>query len=150
MFFRNDYIELPISEIIDRYLNGEHLRIIAKDYGVSHETIRKRLIDYAIPLRSRGLEKGIEKKKLNNKDLATLYKRGFNVKELASMYNVSIPLIYKRLQKQGIEITDPRIIPIKEDRLLELNNQGLTQLQIAKELGVSAMTVNRRLKQLKK
>jgi len=149
MFFNYDYIELPMPEIIDRYLNGEHLREICKDYDVSHETIRKRLLSYAIPLRSRGLKKGTEKKKINNQELASLYKEGFPITTLAKMYEVSIPMIFNRLKKQNVELVDPRIIPIDTNKLIELKSQGLTQYQIAKELGVSAMTVNRRLKKYK-
>lgn len=46
---------LPVERIEKRYQDGEHLRQIANDYPVSHETIRKRLLAAGVELRSRGV-----------------------------------------------------------------------------------------------
>lgn len=46
---------LPVERIVERYRDGEHLRQIAEDYPVSHETIRKRLIDEGVELRPRSV-----------------------------------------------------------------------------------------------
>lgn len=148
MFYRTDYIILPMEEIVERYLNEEGIRKIAKDYGVSHETIRKRLIEEGIQLRSRGKILGTEDKKIPKKDMISLYKRGFTIKELAKLYETSYTLIYQRLKKSGVEINDPREIELPEQEMVDLYEKGWSQYQLAEKYNISVMTVNRRLKKL--
>jgi DeoR/GlpR family transcriptional regulator of sugar metabolism len=146
---KTDYIELPMDEIIEKYLEEQGIRELGKQYGVSHETIRKRLIEHGVPLRTRGKKLGAEYKKTPKKDLLSLYKRGFTIKELAKIYESSYTLIYVRLNKLGVELIDPRIIDLPNEELIELYNQGWSQSKLSKKFNVSPMTINRRLKQLK-
>lgn len=45
------YIPLPMGEIIPRYLAGESTVELGKAFGVSRDLIRKRLIEFSVPLR---------------------------------------------------------------------------------------------------
>lgn len=146
MHHKSDYIILPTEDIVERYNNKEGLRSLADRYGVSHETIRKRLIEEGVILRSRGKELGREDKKIPKKDMVSLYKKGFTIKELAKLYSVSTTLIYKRLIALGVEIVDPREIKLPEREMIDLYEQGWSQYKLADRYNTSVMTINRRLK----
>jgi hypothetical protein len=51
---RESMIDLPISEVIDRYLNGESANALAESYGVSRIVISKRLLDAGVLTKGTG------------------------------------------------------------------------------------------------
>lgn len=57
--------DVPVEEIVKRYKGGESIWQIADDYPVSHETIRKRLIEAGVELRAWG-GRGILRKTSNH------------------------------------------------------------------------------------
>ena len=66
-------IQLPVDELVARYKAGESTWAIGRAYGVSHETVRHRLLDAGVKMRTRGEAGGGQ---LGNKSRLGWYRRG--------------------------------------------------------------------------
>lgn len=85
-----------IEVIRSKYRKGESLRSIARDYGVSHETIRQRLIAVgAIPCTIHPKERQI---------VGLYVQPGYGLKRVACELNVSVESIRAALEGNAIPL----------------------------------------------
>lgn len=76
--------------IVDRYIAGEHLRQIAEAEGLSHETVRQRLLRAGVTLRRRssGSDRKLKREALSGEVLEDLsrWPEGATVADLMEWY----------------------------------------------------------------
>lgn len=96
-------IELPIAHIKRLYLSGVSLNQLEQRYHASKQTIRRRLVDEDVEIRSKI---GRPKAKLSMSiiQLKRAYKGGASLTDLADICNVSYPTIGRLLEANGVEI----------------------------------------------
>jgi Mor family transcriptional regulator len=159
---------LPIQEIIEKYLNGMNMYEIAKEYKCARGTIRKRLCDNGIKIRTNseshiGLNRGEDHLDYIDLPLEKIYEGylgGVSSVDLAKEYKCSYSTIICRLRDNGIEIRSSHdshiglqkgkdsshyiILPIKEISEKYLN--GISSVDLAKEYGCTDSTITRRLR----
>ena len=93
-------IELPVEEVVVKYEAGASISKLSKMYGVSFNTIRRRLVKYGTVIRS---SSGINIP-LDESSIVGEYKRGASMSEIARKYKVSFNTVRRRLVKADVEI----------------------------------------------
>lgn len=145
-------IELPITEIVEKWKRGETLRKLGEEYGVSGQTIYLRIKEY---YRETGKEEPMRKKthlriNIPIKEIVEKRKNGVTLKNLAEEYNVSRGTIYLRIKEYYEETghkTSRRTqeLPIKE--IVDKWENGVTQKELAGKYGVSKGIISSRIKE---
>lgn len=97
-------IDLPIEEIIEEWKNGTVLEEIAQKYGVTRNTIQRRLEEYEEKtgeklVRTHSKDKRRIKKELPIEAVYEDWKNGKTYGELMKKYNASKGTIYKRIKE---------------------------------------------------
>lgn len=129
-------IDLPVEELVSRYLGGEGIVELAEAYGVSHKTIRNRLLGAGATMRSRG---GHNTRDLPVEELVARYAEGEGLHALAASYSSSPMTIRARLTAAGVTIREPgrnRNAPVFDpDELREAYESGLRLVDVAALFG---------------
>lgn len=99
--FLKEMVSLPISEIINRYLEGETASELAVSYNCDVGTIINRLRKSNIEIRP---AKEYTTLYLPINDIIEKYESGFTIKKIAKIYNCSSFTIHNRLCINNIEI----------------------------------------------
>lgn len=107
-----NYVDIPIEEICKKYLSGISSEELAKEYGCSSPTIRTRLRNNGIKMRTNseaqtGLRTGENHHNYIDipiEEICEDYINGMSRDKLAKKYNCSRAAIDKRLHDSGIKI----------------------------------------------
>lgn len=121
------------AEWVEAYRSGESIRSIASRYGMNRNTVRRWIIDVQ-PLRSRSTVAD---------QIKTLDKEGLNATDIAAQLNCSEAYVSKCLALSG-KLTQHRRTPKYEyliPQVVTRYEEGQSMPRIAKDLGISAVTV---------
>ena len=155
----NPKIELPIEKIVEKWKQGAIQKELAKEYGVSTQTINNRISEY---YEKEGKQKTKPKRKSKLKielpidEIVEKWEQGNTLIELTKEYGVSYRTIRNRIseyyEKEGKQKTKPKrkLKPKKElpiDEIVEKWEKGVTQRELTKEYGVSYRTIQSRISQ---
>ena len=153
----NPKIELPIEKIVEKWKQGATQKELAKEYGVSTQTINNRISEY---YEKEGKQKPKRKSKLKIElpidEIVEKWEQGNTLIELTKEYGVSYRTIRNRIseyyEKEGKQKTKPKrkLKPKKElpiDEIVEKWEKGVTQRELTKEYGVSYRTIQSRISQ---
>ncbi|WP_440970908.1 hypothetical protein ACSS6N_09475 [Peribacillus frigoritolerans] len=122
------------EEFIELYLNqGLSTNAISKIYNISPTTVKKRLIEYGIPIRTKGesLRKNFERKlgfTLTSEMIMEKINEGMFVYQVAEFFGVNRKTITKTLIEDGIDVTQ---LESHQKRMEEHNKQ--TSLEMWKK-----------------
>ena len=150
---RRQKIELPINEIIEKWKQGATQRELAKEYGVSVNTIGRRIAEYHKKIgKPRPRPKPKPRMELLIDEIVEKWKQGATQRELAKEYEISYFTINSRISEYYEKIGKPRPRPkpkprmeLPIDEIVEKWKQGSTIKELAKEYGVSQTTINKRI-----
>lgn len=129
------HVVLDTAEIVRRYKAGETTAQIGQSLGVSANTILNRLRDAGVAMR-RG-----SRRKYNDDEVCRLYRDGMlvaDIQEKTGVHNTAT--FYEILKRNNVPTRRPfriRDCPITEGKIKKMNAQGLTQVAIAKQLGIN-------------
>jgi len=150
-------LDLPIEQICKKYLIGTSIFELSKEYVCDRATIKNRLIDNDIKIRSifeQHVKRRTGKNHFNYIDLpieeiSKKYLTGATISELAKEYGCSQPTIINRLKKSNIKIRSSWEIqsidlPI-ESIIIEYEN-GASTVKIGKKYDCSHHTILKKLR----
>ena len=147
------------EQIIQLLNQGLSQPQVANKFGVSINTIIKR-IKLIESIRDIKLPRNYNRIVLDDNKIIELLTQGFSITKIAEEMGVSSHTISKRIRELenllGIKLSKPHNKPkktpkrkiIDNNEIINLINQGLTQAEIASQLGVSRKTINIKIKQL--
>ena len=138
---KQNFIKLPIKDMVYSYNNGESIRSLSKKYNVSETTINNRLRERNIPIRT-------TIKKIPSDELASDYLEGTSIKDLMIKYNVSRSTIMSRLNEKGIYHTKNYLSSSEKKTSSLLARQyenGASIHEIAEKTGYTAGKIRRYL-----
>ena len=159
----NDEKDNKILELLEKGLTQAQ---IANKLHISKQAVSKKIKNMKergieIPEKKKAviLQKEIKNYELDNK-IVELLEKGLNKKEIVNILNVSYYSVSNRikiLEKQGIKSTKniKRGRPKKtsndekDNKIIELLEQGLTQTQIADILGITQVSISKRISSMK-
>lgn len=96
---------LPVDEIAEAYNAGARLCDLAEEYGMSYETVRRRLLEAGYGTRPPGHQE-ID---LPVDEIVSRYEEGEHLRQIAEDYSVSHETIRQRLINAGAEVR-PRAV----------------------------------------
>ena len=137
-------IELPVEEVVRKYESGVSMTRLSDMYGVSFNTIRRRLVKYGCIIRS-VRDVNIP---LDENSIVGEYNRGASINELSKKYGVAFNTIRRRIVKAGVEIRSSNIgkcISLDVESIVEDYKRGDSMYRIACKHKVSEMSIRRRL-----
>ena len=152
-------IELPIDEIVEKWEQGATQKELAKEYGVSTQTINNRISEY---YEKEGKQKPKPKRKSKLKielpmdEIVEKWEQENTLIELTKEYGVSYRTIRNRIseyyEKEGKQKPKPKRksklkIELPIDEIVEKWEQGNTLIELTKEYGVSYRTIQSRISQ---
>ncbi len=152
---KNIKIEIPIDEIVKKWKQGDTQRELAIEYGVSTNTINKRISEYYEKIvKSKPKRKQKPKPKprieLPIDEIVEKWKQGTTQTELAKEYSVSTNTIGRRIAEYHKKIGKPNPkqkqkldLPINE--IVKKWKRGSTKTELAIEYGISYFTINSRI-----
>ena len=148
---RRQKIELPINEIIEKWKQGATQRELAKEYGVSVNTIGRRIAEYHKKI-GKPRPRPKPRMELLIDEIVEKWKQGATQRELEKEYEISYFTINSRISEYYEKIGKPRPRPkpkprmeLPIDEIVEKWKQGSTIKELAKEYGVSQTTINKRI-----
>ena len=142
-----------ILELLEKGLNQNK---IAKQLGVSAKIVSIRIKK----MRERGVEIPERKKENDERDnkILELLEKGFSQKEVGEQLGVSPEAIsyrIKRMRERGVEVPKNKRTARKtendekDNEILEMLENGLSQIEIRKQLGESAYVISKRIKKMR-
>jgi transcriptional regulator with XRE-family HTH domain len=146
--------EITAEKLTELYHEqGLTLAQTAKAVGVSVPTVRVRMAEFGIDVRSRGGAGGRKKIVISKEKLTELYhEQGLTLQEVADKCGVSLPTVRARMEEHGVDVRSPgrstgsKLVELDEQQLTELyHEQGLTLAETAEALNVSPGTVRNRM-----
>lgn len=117
--------------ILDAVNNGKTSEELQKLFKLPEQTVSGLLIKQATINRA--------------KEATRLFNEGMSIEDIAKLTNLATSTIRKYLNDCGINLAHP---PIPKDRLIELVNQGFSDIQIAEILGAHKNSVERARRKL--
>lgn len=101
------------AEAARLYEDGESLKGLARRYGVSAPTIKKRLVNRGVKMR-----KGFVKpRKVDWDAIVAAYEDGDSIHDIAYQYKMGTKTVSRNLKKRGVEIQmGPRNTRLKPER----------------------------------
>jgi transposase len=154
---RRDYAGRGISReqterMRELYAKGMSLRAVAKETGVSAETVRQRLKAAGVKIRARSeymhtrlLWDGLER-------IAQLYLSGLSAAEVGRRMGMRDDRILYRLHKLGIAIRPAgsysQLAEEEKRRTVDLYMNTMSGVKVAQQIGVSVPTVYSRLRRM--
>lgn len=85
-----------ITDLVAQYNSGATTYQVAKDFGITRDTLRKHLRKNSVPMRRRGLSPD------QVKAAADLYEQGFSSNAIAKEFGVSPTTVLRKLREQGM------------------------------------------------
>ena len=92
-------IHLDPKALRQQYLRGQTLDELARSYGVSADTIRDRLLEARVTLRSTGIRPGDVFIPLDSAQLLKDFQAGVSMLELAAWHNTNRETIRRRIRE---------------------------------------------------
>jgi transposase len=145
--------EVLVELYVDRRLSLEE---VAAQLDLSAATLRRKLIAYGIPTRTRGSRPGQTDRYQRPADVLTrrlpvetYQRRGMTIARIAEQTGFSYDTVQRFLRQDGIPIRPGRFTVryhVDRRQLARLRRQGLTLAEIAERLGSSRSTVERALR----
>ena len=139
-------IELDNDEIRRRYENGESSAAIGKALNVSSNTILNRLRELGITRRRSG-----PAPKYDDAEICRMYKAGASVADIQEKTGAkSTATFYAILRRNGVPVRlqrHKRDCPHIQAQIKKLHAQGLTQVEIARRIGINRNYVGEFLRQ---
>ena len=146
-------------ERLAEYEAGKSARALAQDHGTSEQTVRRRLLAIGVTPRTESLSQ------MPFEEMCRLYESGIPATDLADRTGLAVQTVQRRLRRAGIHVRGPaektaltlsrmeaaaeaRRLQIPEDRLRELQAQGMSCRDMAPILECQEETVRRRLLEL--
>ena len=137
-------IKLPIEEIISYYQSGMTLIQLAEKYGVSKSTVRERLKENEVKIRSSRSMKRID---LPIEEIISEYQSGLSINKLADKYGVNFNTIWRRIKENGVKIRSNKInLPVEE--IISEYQAGMNIYLLADKYGVGKDVIYKRLRDL--
>ena len=98
---------IDVGAVIERYAAGEKLGSIAVDYNVTNQTIRNRLIEAGVALRSHGQQQHMDSlKRLEGVEVVARYTQGESLNSIAESVGVNMYTVKEFLRAQGVRLRD--------------------------------------------
>lgn len=139
-----------VDKAAQLYESGMSSRAVAKEVGVSAQTVRVRLAQAGVEMRGR--ESGNQKPRprreppFDVQEAIGLAREGWTTPELAERYGIGRKAIWRRLREAGHEFkvggSKPRV---DVDEVRRLHGQGMSQVAIARRLGFSDRAIRNHL-----
>src|SRR5258708_32175274 len=129
---------------------GRSLREIARDLGVSHESVRRLANKEGIALASNGAKLTLEQQQ----EALTLLKADMPFREVAGRFGVHHESIRQLALREGVELaprgqkltpTERKLTPEQQQEARELVAAGLSVRKVAKQFGVSRQSLGKLL-----
>ncbi|WP_228995229.1 helix-turn-helix domain-containing protein [Streptomyces sp. DH8] len=140
---RND---LDIDYLIERYQAGASTRELGSEFGVSHATVKARLVKAGVEIRSTGAaRKAVVKLRHLVPDVLGRFDRGEQTAEIARATGVSRAGITSILMDNGRDPDGNVPLPLNVDEVIRRYKSGESASEIAMAMNTSSMTVKRRL-----
>lgn len=139
----NAVIDLDIDGIVTAYRDdGLKLSEVAERYGVSTNTITRRLVEAGVTIRPKRW------KPLPERELVASYQGGATCKELAERMGVDEGTVANHLRAAGAELRPggPERVVLDVDEVARRYDAGESTETLAVAFGCSAQVVTRRLK----
>jgi len=140
-------LNLNLTELINKYIDGMNIKELAIEYNCSYLTIFHRLHDANVKIRPKGGSK--EKLNIPVNDIKLQYLGGKTAAAISLKYNCSSDTIIRRLRSVGVKIRLGRKqrlnIPLDEIKLKYLS--GENSYTIAKQYNCSVDTIINRLRE---
>lgn len=143
--------DLPADELARLYREGVRTKELARRFGVSRQTVARRLAAAGVVV-----QQGVPTPPIE--ELVVRYEAGEALTDLAGMAGVSPQTIGRRLRAAGVTLrTEPNelakmrmsessrrfVVPL--DRVRELRAAGYSTADMAAELGIPAETIRERM-----
>lgn len=96
-----------LDELRRRYLLGESLRQLANAFGMSHESVRRRLLRAGVTLRPRGEPRAYALGEETYPELRRAYESGMTIAQMAVRWEVSRDAMRSALQRAGVTLRKP-------------------------------------------
>lgn len=139
-------IEIDDNEIRRRYQNGESSTAIGKALNVSPNTILNRLRELGITRRRSG-----PAPKYDDAEICRMYKAGASVADIKEKTGAkNSATFYAVLKRNGVPVRLQRRqceCPHIQDRIKKLHAQGLSQVAIARKVGINRNYIGKFLRQ---
>lgn len=147
-------VELKKSEIISRYMFGDTVIQLSKEYGLS----RERIYQYLRDVKDWDEEKGIYKdrkrhqRKIQDQKLRPLIindrRQGVKLCEVAKKHHTSTRRIKRILQGTGYEGGKP-YLEKRDRKILRMYKRGFTQREVGEKFNTCQNNVSRILRKFK-
>lgn len=139
-------VDVDNNEIRRRYENGESSTAIGKALNVSPNTILNRLRELGITRRRSG-----PAPKYDDAEICRMYKAGSSVADIQEKTGAkNTATFYAILRRNGVPVRLQRRqcdCPHIQDQIKKLHGQGLTQVAIAREVGINRNYIGTFLRQ---
>lgn len=123
-----------LEEVKEKYTRGLGLEEIAKQYGVSKEPIRKRLISMGVKLRKNTCPSKLTD--AQGKEILSRYAEGESSKELAVAFNIGTATVIRYIHKYGGNAEHCKSDQIS-DQIIQDYHAGLNYNQLASKYKLS-------------
>lgn len=139
---------LPLDEIVPLYRANQSIRSLAARYGVSDQTLRRRLQEAGEPIR--------REMTVPMDEPIRLYQSGMAIGPIAERFGVSVGTMNRRLKQAGVVLRDRSDYPrpgtprmaIDLDTVRLMASEGCSCREIAAVVGASEETVRDRMIEL--
>lgn len=139
-------VDVDNNEIRRRYENGESSTAIGKALNVSPNTILNRLRELGITRRRSG-----PAPKYDDAEICRMYKAGASVADIQEKTGAkNTATFYAILRRNGVPVRLQRRqcdCPHIQDQIKKLHGQGLSQVAIAREVGINRNYIGTFLRQ---
>jgi intein-encoded DNA endonuclease-like protein len=138
-------IILPINTIIKKYNEGINISEISKEYDCSYDTIRNRLEDNNVIMRSRSESNSID---LPINIIIKKYNNGSTTIELGNIYDCSPGTIVNKLKEHNIElrsVSKSHTIKLPINIIIEEYKNGMSTYKLGKKYNCNPHTIRNRL-----
>lgn len=148
-----DYAKI---DIIQKYVSGIGTCTLGKRYGVSHITIRGRLMQWGVKMRDRkdgtmGGNVGLKMRRHKN-SIISAYRDGASTTQIGLYYHVAGHTVARYLKQWGVQVREtnaPRRTDIDEEQqaIIQMYRSGYSTRQIAKRFSTTHTLISTRLRE---
>ena len=137
-------INLPMEQVISEYESGMTLKKLGEKYGVSDTTIRNRLIEAGVQIRSQGGSFVLEGR---NEKIAEMYQQGKSLREVGDEFGLTGEAIRQILKKMGVDargrlVAKTELDEAEFEELKVMLEEGITIVKVAKHFEVNTTIIS--------